>query len=415
MIKALQEKTGARIQLPKAEENQAPLDDDDDSTIDVIVEGNALSAASARNEILKIAGERSANVNTKLRGIPAEFYPFISGPGNNFVSNLESNGVQVRVPPHQLWSTAATPRAPAPGQLPIFSSAPNDNHIQIAGDRAAVLAARAEIERRVAELRNQLMVEEHQIQRGTHQFIIGERGVPVDQFYAETGCVVVLPTDDEDETVIVIGPADQISAGSDKAMDLAMNVRCSNIDIARIHRDPRGGAAVHARNLTRYLRHREAISDLEGRYNFYINTPFSQDGALPWELYSRAGDDGKAAIRARTEITGIVNAHPPSRMGTVSVDPFFHQHLRKDIIPRVKETYGVHIVVPEASESDAPVLLVFEGQPTEEAAYQIPSGQPSQDDIRRFQKGLEDARKHILDLINKQEQITTATVDVPLK
>ncbi len=80
-IKALQEKTGARIQLPKAEDIPAyPADDDDDATIDVTVEGNAISAAAARDAILKIAGERTANVNAKVRDIPSEFYPFIADP-----------------------------------------------------------------------------------------------------------------------------------------------------------------------------------------------------------------------------------------------------------------------------------------------------------------------------------------------
>ncbi|KFA76734.1 hypothetical protein S40288_07818 [Stachybotrys chartarum IBT 40288] len=412
-IKSLQEKTGAKIQLPKAEENQV-VDDDDDATIDVTVEGNALSAASARDEILKIAGERAANVQTKVRGIPSAFYPFLAGPSNSLIQALEeANGVQVRIPSYRAYSSATAPAAPAPGQRPIFAPAgAEDDHIQLAGDRAAVQKARAEIERRVAELHKQLELEQLSIQRGRHQFIIGERGVPVEDFFTETGCAILLPTDEEDDLVTVIGPADQVQIGLERAMDLAMGMQMSNIDIGRFHRNAPGGAAAHAANVTRYLRQRREIERLEKLYSTQINTPFSQDGALPWELYSR---EGKNAIRAQSEITGIINGHPPSRIQTVTVDPFFHQHLRSDITSRVKNDFGVHVVVPEANDSDAPVLLVYEGPDPAEGTYQPPRTKPSEDEVRQFQKVLREAQQHILDLINKQEDLDSVSLDVPVK
>ncbi|KAK0385284.1 hypothetical protein NLU13_7760 [Sarocladium strictum] len=411
-IKALQEKTGARIQLPKTDE-QPPVDDDE-AEIDVIVEGNALSAASARNEILKIAGERSANTQTRIRGVPAAFYPFIAGPSGSFAQALEeNNGVQLRIPPHSAYSSAPAPVAPAPGQRPVFHPAgPEDNHIQLTGDRAAVQKARAEIEQRVAELHKQLEMEQLSIQRGRHQFIIGNRGIPMDDFFAETGCALILPQDEEDDVVTVIGPADQVQVGLEKAMDLAMGMQMSNLDIARFHRNAPTGAAAHAGYVTRYLRQRREIERLEKAYNTHINTPFSQDGALPWELYSR---EGKNAIRAQSEITGIINGHPPARMQTVNVDPFFHQHLRNDITSRVKNDFGVHVVVPEASEANAPVLLVYEGPDPADGTYQPSRTKPSDDEIRAFRKGLEDAQKHILDLISKQEQLSSETLEVPVK
>ncbi|KAL6404812.1 hypothetical protein AUP68_11643 [Ilyonectria robusta] len=413
MIKALQEKTGAKIQLPKVDENQ-PIDDDDDATIDVIVEGNALSAASARNEILKIAGERSANVQTKVRGIPAAFYPFIAGPGNALAHALEEDhGIQMRVPPLQAYTPGPSPVAASAGQRPVFAPAGHEeNHIQLAGDRAAVQKVRAEIERQVAELHKQLEAEQLSIQRGRHQFIIGDRGVPTEEFFADTGCAIILPTDADDDTVTVIGPADQVQAGLEKAMDLAMGMQMSNLDIARFHRNAPGGAAAHAGYVTRYLRQRKEIERLEKLYNTHINTPFSQDGALPWELYSR---EGKNAIRAQSEITGIINGQPPSRMSAVPIDSFFHQHIRNDITPKIKKEYGVHVVVPDASEPGAPVLLVFEGPEPAEGPYQLPRNKPTDADVRTFQQGLREAQKHILDLINKQEQIATDSLDVPLK
>lgn len=413
MIRTLQEKTGAKIQLPKVDQTSV-MDEDDDSTIDVIVEGNALSAASARNELLKIAGDRSANVQTKVRGVPPAFYSFISGPGNSLAQEIEeNNGVQIRVPPHQAHSLTPVPVAPAPGQRPVFAPAvPEDNHIQLAGERAAVQKARAEIERKVADLHKQLELEQLSIQRGRHQFIIGDRGIPMEDFFAETGCVILLPSDEEDDMVTIIGPADHVQAGLERAMDLAMGMQMSNFDIARFHRNAPGGAATHAGNLTRYLRQRREIERLEQLYSTHINTPFYEGGGLPWELYSR---EGKNAIRAQSEITGIINSHPPSRFQSVNIDSFFHQHLRNDISPRVKQDYGVHIVVPNSAESDEPVLLVYEGPVPADSAYQLPRNKPSDDEVKAFKQGLDDARLHILDFINRQEELVSASLDVPLK
>ncbi|EGX90950.1 RNA binding effector protein Scp160, putative [Cordyceps militaris CM01] len=413
VIKALQEKTGARIQLPKADDTQQ-LDDSEDATINVSVEGNALSAASARNEILKIAHERSAAAQTKVRGIPAAFYPFLAGPSNSLAQALEeAHGVQIRIPPHQHLSSGPAPVPAAPGQRPVFHPAgADDEHIQLAGDRIAVQNVRAEIERQVAELHKQLELEQLSIQRGRHQFIIGNRGIPMEDFFADTGCAILLPSDDEDDLITIVGPPDQVQVGVEKAMDLAMGMQMSNIDLSRFHRTAPSGAAVHAANITRYLRERREIDRIEKLYSTHINTPFSQDGALPWELYSR---DGKNAIRAQSEITGIINGHPPARMQNVNVDPFFHQHLRVDVSPRLKKEHGVQLVIPETSDPSGAVLLVFEGPSGAESDYQPPRVKPSEAELADFQKGLADAQKYILDLIGQQESLTSVALDVPAK
>ncbi len=368
----------------------------------MLVEGNTVSAATARDAILKIAGERAANVSTRLRGIPSAFYPFIAGS-----HGLDENsGVQIRVPPHAPWSSQP-PTAPAAGERPVFPPAADDNHIQLAGDRVAVQSARAQIERQVEELQRTLALEQLSIQRGRHQFIIGNRGLPVDDFFDATGCAIILPNDEEDDIVSIIGPADRVQDGLEKAMDLAMNMQCSNIDISRFHRQAPGGAAAHARNVTRYLRQREEIKRLEELYNVHFNTPSTEAGALPWELFSR---DGKNTIRAQSEIKGLVDGLPPARVGSVSVDPFFHQYIRNEVVPRIREEYRVHLVVPDASETSAPVLLVYEG-PESAEEYQIPRTPPAQPELAEMTKWLQNARQHIIDLVNKQEDITSASVE----
>jgi rRNA processing protein Krr1/Pno1 len=410
-IKALQEKSGARIHVPK-EDGQAPADDDDDdeNTIEVVVEGNSQQAAHARNLIYRIMGERGGQVNVPLKGIPAEFYPFIAGPNNSFINSIEQEkGVQIRVPPVQAFSSTP-PVVPTPSERPVFAPAV-DSFIHLAGERNAVKAAREEIERRAEELRNQLLVEPIHIQSGRHQFIIGERGVSMDQFFEETGCTIVIPNDEDDDIVKIIGYRDQVATGVEKTIGLAMDMQCSNIDISRFHRQAPGGAAAHARNVTRYLHQKRELERLGKAYNVHFNTPFSEDGALPWELYAR---DGKNIIRAQTEIKALVDGHPPARMATVPVDPFYHHYIRKEVMPQVRQNYGVHLVVPEASEANAPLLLVYEGF-SSPASYQVPRSQPSQQDIAEMQKWLQDAQSHVLSLMSQQEAVSSKSIEVPLK
>lgn len=382
--------------------------------IDVIVEGNALSAASARNEILRIAADRPSNIQTKIRGIPTAFYPFISGPRNSLVQELEdNNSVQIRVPLYQASSRGPLPMASCPGQNPLFAPAgAEDDHIQLAGDRAAVQRVRAEIERQAAQLQEQLCSEQLSIQRGRHQFIVGNRGIATDDFFSETGCSIMLPSEEDDDLVTVIGPRDRVQAGLERAMDLAMGMQMSNIDISRFHRNAPGGASVHAGNLTRYLHHRKEIERLEQMYNTHINTPFSENGALPWELYSR---EGKNAIRAQSEITGIISSHPPSRIQTLPIDPFFHQHLRNNLSSKVRKDYGVEVVVPQGTEMDAPVLLVYEGPEPADGSYQVPRTRPSDSEMQAFCEALQQAQRDILELIGKQESLASASLDVPPK
>ena len=410
-IKALQESSGARIQLPKIEEGQAAEDEDEDDMIDVLIEGNAYSAAAARDAILKIAGERAANVSTRLKNVPAEFYPFIAGPKNDFINRLEEdNGVHIRVPPTQARASQY-PQPPAAGERPVFFPPQNENFIHLAGERAAVQASRAEIERRAEELRRQLTIQQLPIPRGRHQFIIGDQGVPMDQFFEDTGCSIVLPNAEDDDTVTVIGYPDRVNVGLDRAMDLAMGMQSVNVDIARMHRQAPGGARAHACNVTRYLRQRNVLGSLEQQHAVHFNTPLEDNEALPWEIYSR---DGKSIIRAQSEIKGLVDAHPPARMATVPVDPFFYNYIRSEVQPRVRQDYRVQLVLPEASDNRLPILLVYEG-PASPSSYEVPRSQPSQAEIREMQQFLQQASNHLQDLINKQEAVTSETLEVPQK
>lgn len=351
-----------------------------------------------------------------MKGIPAEFYPFIASAKDDLLSNPNiGSGAQIRIPPHRTWSSQATTTAPGPGQRPAFQPAA-DHHIQLEGERAAVLALKAEIERRAAELREQLLLQQLEIQRGRHQFIIGESALSPEEFFDQTGCAIILPTDEDDDAITIVGPADQIAEGLEKAEQLAMSMQMNNVDHLKwTNKQAPGQGAVHSKNVTRYLRQRREIDRLEKQYRAHINTPFSGDGALPWELYI---PQGQKLAAASSDIRSLFESHPPSRfsaLGQREVDPFYYPYMQNEIRPHVRENYGVQVVIPDPSDPGSPILLVYEAPGPADSSYEIPRSAPSQEDVRKFQKGLNDARKHIQDLLSQQEDIVAEVVEVPLK
>ncbi|KAF2091552.1 RNA binding effector protein-like protein Scp160 [Saccharata proteae CBS 121410] len=405
-IQNIQKKSGARVHMPK-QDDSAASPDDEDATIEVSVEGDSVSAAMAKAEIEKIVNERTSSVNLRVKEIPAEFYPFLAGPHNSSIEALESNrDLHVQIPHYHTWREQAP--QPSPAGQPVQFAPQASYPIQISGDRVAAQEARAELERRANELRRQLIINQMPIERGRHQFIIGERGGSLHDFLAETGCAVILPpSSDDSEILTVVGPADKIENGINKVMDLASAMQATNVDIARQH----ANSQAHARALTRYLRQRKAIAELERMHDASIVLPVSTDGPTGWEIYSR---DAKNGMRARMDIMNLISGHPPTRLANMDVDPFFHQHLRQRAAQKLRSDMGVHVVFPEDDVESPQLVLVYEGQ-SAPSEYQFPRGQPSASEIQAFQRSLQEAQQHIASLISGQDQIVGRDLEAPQK
>ena len=414
VVQGISKRTGARIQIPKAEDSpNLELEDDDSLTIDVSIEGDAVAAEMARREIEGIVNERTSTVNLRLRDIPAEYFPFIAGPHNSGVNTLEDGRqIRVQVPHYHTWSEQPPPQAP-PSGTPVFPPS-SDNHIRISGDRQAAQEARAMIERQVQELRRQITTSQLPIERGRHQFISDSKGASLNDILAETGCAVILPPASEDtEILTVIGPQDRLELGTNKVIDLASSMQMSLVDIARQHANAPVGPQAHARALTRYLQQRQAIAQLERQFDARIVLPSLENGPTSWEVYHK---DGRNGIRARQDITNLIIAHPPARLRHVDIDPFFHEHIHRHAAQRVRDDFGVHLLPPETINQEPHVVLVYEGpSPTDGGEYQLPRQRPSSDEIAEFEANLRQAQDFILGLIPGQQDIGAASVEVPRK
>ncbi|KAI6249435.1 hypothetical protein HI914_02785 [Erysiphe necator] len=411
-IKALQESTGARIKLPKVDENSA-LTYDDDEMVDVTLEGNSVAIQLAHTEINKIVRERSVNIQSKLRNIPAEFNAFISGKEDSNVCALEQAfNVQIQVPSYNFWTTQPPPSKPPTGHLPTFLPPNGDDLITITGDRADVQSARAKIEEIADKLRQELTIDNFMVNNSQHQFVIGKQGVSPEYFFSKTGCSIILPSDSNEDSVTVVGHQDHIENAIDYAIDLASSMNQTLIDISKLYRNSSGSSRLHARNITMYLHDRNEIERICNSYKIHIATPLDPDGASPWEVFYRS-ENSRIATKAQSEIGSIILAHPPSRMATIPVDPFFYDYLRREISQRVKRDFGVYTVIPKKNSSNVDILLVYEGNSEIDSEYQIPREKPNAEMIKHFEKALTDAQGYILSILSKQAQITETSIDVP--
>ena len=380
--------------MPKAEAGE-----DEDTVVNVHIEGNALTAEMARREIDAIVNERTSTVNLRLKDIPAEFYPFLAGPHNVHVDKLaQGRDVNVQIPQYHTWRSQAPPQAVRNQPVPF---APQTNFpIQISGDRAAAQQVQAELERRVQQLRQQLALEQRSIERGRHQFIVGDRGNSLHDFLEETGCSIVLPpSSDDSETVYIVGPPNRIEQGINKLEDLAASMTMATADAAREHKG--ANAQAHAHNLTQYLRQRQALAEMERLHEASIVAPTDRDGPSGWEIYAR---NGKDSMKARGDVMSVFASHPPSRFATVDVDPFYHQFLRQRNAPKLRQDTGVHIVFPNELDNSPKLILVYESDsPYDE--YSIPRGAPSPADVKNYQQALQKAQQAIQSLTGNQPQI----------
>ena len=405
-IQAISKRTGAKINISRQEAAEILEDDDLDQTVDVTIEGDPFAVQMARQDIEKIVNEHTSSASTRLKHIPPEYYPFLSAPGNSRLSALQQGrDLKMQIPQYTTFSQHAPPQMP-PNRGPASFAAQTGYPIQLSGDRQAVAEAKAELDRQVAELQHQLTMEQVEIERNRHQFVVGDLGTSLNDFIAETGCSVILPPDGHDvDELIVVGPPNRIDEAIDKIQDLAMAMSSSTADIVKPHANaPRGGQA-HARDVTRYLQQRQAIQQLERTHNVRI----VPDSTGSWQIFAK---DGKNALKARSDIMNLVSGHPPTRFSPLEVDPFYHEHLRQNAASQIRSDHGVHVLVPDNDES--PVLLVFE-DPAEADNYELPRKAPNSQDAQEFQRALQEAQQEIMNLIGGQQQIISQNVDAPIK
>jgi hypothetical protein len=317
--------------------------------------------------------------------------------------------ININIPHYHTWKDLSPPQHIDRARPAPFVAQPS-LPIRISGDREAAQLARDKIERQAQVLRQQLTSHQLPIERGRHQFIVGQGGDAVHDLITETGCsVVVPPAHDDNETLYIIGPPDRIENAVNKIMDIAASMAVSNVDIARQHAK---APPAHAHNLTRYLQQRQAIAALEQQYGANIVLPTSADAPPTWQIFSQ---DGKQGMRARTDVMNIVAAHPPSRLHPMQLDPYFHPYLRNRAAQQVRKNHGVHILFPESTTEESPDLVLVYEAPGSATSYQLPRQAPSLAEVKEHEKAIQEAKKYLMSVIGNDANIVSRPVEAPQK
>jgi hypothetical protein len=183
------------------------------------------------------------------------------------------------------------------------------------------------------------------------------------------------------------------------------------VDVARQHRNAPMGSQAHSWALTQYLKQRQAIANLEREHGASIVLPPSLGSSSSWEIYTK---DDKASQAARSDIIDLISSHPPSRVASMNVDPFYFDHLRQQVAPQLRDDLGVYLVFPNDADETPQLHMVYEDAGPANK-YQVPRGPPSPSETPKFQEGLRKAQKHIADLVARQQEITAQDVEAPQK
>lgn len=409
-IQEIEKRTGAKIRLAK--QPPGPMNvEDDDATVDVEIEGDAITAEAARREIEAIAGQRTSSVNMRMRHIAPEYFPFIAGAHNARISAYEDGrDVRVKIPQYHTWSSQPPSSKSGPSQIVGFR--PQDGyHILISGEREAAKQIQADIESQVAQLQHELNIDHVPIPRERHSFVLGDQENSMHDFLEETGCSVIMPPASSDsEALTIVGPEDQIENAANKVMDLAMSMQMQSLDVARLHPQTPNGPEAHSRDLMRYLYQRQALRDLEGLHGASVVIPEEPNASSAWQVYAR---DGRNAIKARTDLINLVSGHPPTRFRNLPVHPYHQHQLQKHHAKVVRDKFGVHLIFAEPQQDNGPLLLVYEGLESPKE-YKFPQSRPSASDLAQFEHALAEAEKFIIQQLG-DEKIIDHSVEAPSK
>lgn len=409
-IKAMEALSGCRINIPR--ENP-----ESDGMVDVIVNGTKVGQMLAQEAINQKMGSQPTSASTKVAPIPSEFYHFIDGRGGaNRAAWEQAHNVQINIPEFvHLYPASRIPSSEQEDGRPSFSPC-HDTCIHVTGHRDSVTAARRAIEQKAEELRQKLMIRNTRLPRGDCPFIIGDRGIPMSQFFAETGCVLIMPEDEDDELVRIVGLSpDDLKAAEDKCSELLDEMVSMSLGVNTF-----GKSARHSYNVARYLREVAELARIEQMFDVYINAPKTESGADQWTFYVRApkSDGGKARRRgrdARDDIHNIASAFPQPRMRNLQVDDFYHKYLKEFMSEVVHEKYGVRTIVPDKDEKGADILLVYEGSSPADSSLFVPRQAATTAQFKEFRAGLEGAESFILDFLKKQDPLVTQQRNVPNK
>ena len=176
-LKEMEQRTGAKISLPKADSNEL-----------IKIKGSREAIELAVHEIQLISAEALSKCKEVI-SIEREYHAFISGPFNETLTQLQQEtGAKINIPPFAF----------------------NKNDIVLTGDQNSINAAKE----RILEIYNTKKLNCEAIpiviKKCQHKYIIGQKGCVLNEIFKKTGVSIEMPTDPESEQIILRGEQDRL-------------------------------------------------------------------------------------------------------------------------------------------------------------------------------------------------------------
>ncbi|KAF3933682.1 Vigilin [Dactylella cylindrospora] len=407
-IQGITQRTGCRVNIPQAEEAEGVVDDpfaEDEPMVEVSLEGDADGIRMATREIQQIVGQKTSHINIKLpfTNFPGQFFPFLAGPHNANINELEEGkDLKIRIP---IYHTSESSKEFSEPPVPITLS----------GEKVAVQEARAKLEKLAAEIRDEFQSVSINIPKPQHRFLVGDRGRAINDILQESGCSVVLPpTHIQSNSVLVIGPRTKIGNGVTSVMGKANSMTVTSLDIALAHATALDNEIAaqrqHARDLARYFKKIKEIQRIETEHEVQITLPktdvlYDPNTGVELEII---GKDAANVAKAKKSVVGLVNNHPPSRIAYLDIEPLLHRHIigaKGRNLQRIKEEHGVEVLFADEDDQDPQVVLVYEG----------PTGTQAPPDADLAAAALQAVAGLMQKTASEQADLKTKVLNIPAK
>ncbi|KAF8458207.1 hypothetical protein BDZ91DRAFT_666179 [Kalaharituber pfeilii] len=392
-IKRIQLETYTKINIPKMAEGEAPLFEDDGTTIDITVEGDREGIDLARRSINQIVAEKTAHTILRITHIQGKFYPFIAGPHFKTINELqEGKDILITVP--EFFYINRKEQLNEPG-----------DPITIKGEKVAANQARETIEKLVNEFKEftQLQID---IPKNCHQFIAGDRGKNIHDILEATGCTVVLPAPDiQDSSATILGPAARIGDGVNKTMSIYRSYHLLSLQIYKAHPTSPIGGEAHARALVRLWKKTHALQAPEYETMAKFLLPESLKNPVSIDIVAKSEESLKAA---EDKFRSLVNSYIPGTIASTNIDPLCHPTIigwDQKGLKQIYDKYKIQVLIGEQKEYGDEVFLVWEGE-------DIPIAEIQQK-VAEVKELLESQVKEIGDIISETVTLDAKYVTSP--
>ncbi|KAG0209573.1 hypothetical protein BGX33_005468 [Mortierella sp. NVP41] len=401
----IQAKTGVEIDIPRraaqettfepATANEDDLDAEEEM-VPIYIKGDAESIKAAKEEVDSIIS-KACRIMYRLTTIPAKYYPFIAGARNvNIQAIQQETNTRINMPFH------------VSSQDDEDDEDAKDTAIVIQGDRKSIRKAIERIENHFHEVERTTRVMTINIPKRQHRFLVGTKGVHINEIHAATGCTIEIPpVDSTSDSIVVRGPEDELIPALTLIMEKANSSQVESVDVTTAHKPVSGQSKTeHARHVTKYLSARNKLRKIEQDHDgVQISVPRTEgQTSVTIEIVAKSRSEVEAA---RQKVLEAVKAMIPVLFDVVQVEPLLHRHIvgrKGQNINRLREAHGVEVIVPDSNSDSHEIILVYESQEGGDIS-----------DVAKIRAALEAAKQEVDKLAHDATDFSTKVLSVPAR